>query len=413
MKNQPHAGRSLPQALAKTWITVRGLQSAAMAELLPHNPPPSRVVVAMSGGVDSSVAAALLKQQGHEVIGCFLRLGTPEGVADSASDGEIDAACDTSAPRHRGCCSVGDAADARLVAAKLDVPLYVLNFRDAFDRVIDYFVAEYNAGRTPNPCVRCNDWLKFGRLLAYADSIGADYIASGHYARLAREPGTQRPVLLRGRDGEKDQSYVLFGLLSAVLGRMLLPVGDFTKPRIRALARELDLPVHDKPDSQEICFVPDDDYAGLIRRRNPAAVRPGRVLDAEGRTLGAHHGHQHYTVGQRRGLNLALGYPVYVVDRDAQANTITVAPPDHLAVTSLEADQVNWLIDVPCGPLTCMVQVRAHAQPVTGTVTATGDDVLRVDLDQPLRAVAPGQAVVCYLGDRLIGGGWICGTVRA
>ena len=224
----------------------------------------------MSGGVDSSVAAALLLRQGYDVLGCFMRLGTPDGV----EDGE---ACSTTpgASHKQGCCSVSDAADARRVAGLLGIPLYVLNFQDEFGRVIDYFVAEYNRGRTPNPCVRCNDWLKFGRLAKYAEAVGADYVASGHYARIGVDPVTGRKALLRGVDGRKDQSYVLFGMSEAAIEHTLLPIGEMAKPAVRALAEELNLPVFNKPDSQEICFVPDGDYAGLVRRRTPAAVRPG------------------------------------------------------------------------------------------------------------------------------------------
>ena len=254
---------------------------------------PAKVLLAMSGGVDSSVAAALLAQAGHEVVGCFMRLGTvdePEGMRPA----EDATACGTTSPRRRGCCSVGDAEDARLVAARLGIPLYVLNFRRDFDRVIDYFVGEYAAGRTPNPCVRCNDWLKFGRLHDHAESIGASFVASGHYARIERRGDEAR--LRRGLDEAKDQSYVLFGLPGERLRRTLLPIGGLRKPEVRRLARELELPVFDKPDSQEICFVPDGDYAGLLRRRAPDSVAPGRLVDEEGRTLGEHPGHQHFTV---------------------------------------------------------------------------------------------------------------------
>src|SRR4051812_2577814 len=225
----------------------------------------------MSGGVDSSVAAALLQREGYEVLGVFMRLGSPQGV-------EVAETCDPAAgggKNKQGCCSVLDAADARRVAGLLDVPFYVLNFQDDFTRVIDYFVSEYNRGRTPNPCVRCNDWLKFGKLAKYAEAIGADYVASGHYARIGTDPVTGNPALLRGLDHRKDQSYVLFGMTERVLSHTLLPIGEFKKPRVRELAQELNLPVYNKPDSQEICFVPNQDYAGLVQRRSPETFRAG------------------------------------------------------------------------------------------------------------------------------------------
>ena len=238
-----------------------------------------KVLVAMSGGVDSSVTAALLQKQGYEVVGCFMRLGSnASGDLDEGHDNHDAARCSNPAApqhrgsqlRHQGCCSLNDAADARLVAAQLDIPLYVLNFTKDFDKVIDYFVKEYNAGRTPNPCIRCNDWLKFGKLASYADSIDADFIATGHYARVDPSAGTGRPArLLCGIDARKDQSYFLFSIPRQRLEQMILPIGEMTKPQVRRLAESLRLPVFDKPDSQEICFVPDNDYAKLIERRTP------------------------------------------------------------------------------------------------------------------------------------------------
>src|SRR5262245_18922160 len=235
-----------------------------------------KVLVAMSGGVDSSVAAALLLREGYDVVGCFMRLGSPGESFDELeqmSDESPAATCDPKKIRigHQGCCSINDAADARMVAAELGVPFYVCNFKKDFGRIIDYFVDEYTAGRTPNPCVRCNDWLKFGKLHEYAGQIGADFVASGHYARV------QDGKLLRGVDQSKDQSYVLFGVPREQLSHMLLPIGGFEKTRVRELARDFGLPVFDKPDSQEICFVPDNDYAGLVERRRPQAVGAGRI----------------------------------------------------------------------------------------------------------------------------------------
>ena len=377
----------------------------------------------MSGGVDSSVAAALLRDEGYEVVGCFMRLGSedePEGVEGGVEGGvQEDTACDPAARRahKQGCCSVNDAADARLVAAQLDVPLYVLNFRKDFGRIIDHFVAEYQAGRTPNPCVRCNDWLKFGKLHDYARSIDADFIASGHYARVVRDGGTTR--LLRGIDTHKDQSYVLFGTPRDRLDHMLLPVGEYDKPTIRRIAEGLHLPTFDKPDSQEICFVPDNDYAGLIRRRGGGAGA-GRVLDAEGEVVGEHAGHERFTIGQRRGVGVALGYPIYIIDKDPHANTVTVGPRASLASLGCTASQSNWLLPPPTASPTaspthwtrCDLKVRYNMQPVPGRVRITGDETLEARFDRSVDAVTPGQAVVCYDGDTVMGGGWIDAAVR-
>jgi tRNA-specific 2-thiouridylase len=358
-----------------------------------------KVLLAMSGGVDSSVAASLLLEEGYEVVGCFMRLGN---IGESLEPAD---SCNPLRIGHRGCCSVGDAKDAQSVAARLDIPFYVLNFKDAFGRIIDYFVDEYNNGRTPNPCVRCNDWLKFGRLLEYADSIDADYVATGHYARLTQHAG--RPALLRGVDDSKDQSYVLFGLSQDVLRRILFPVGGFEKTEIRRRAEGLGLNVHDKPDSQEICFVPDDDYAGLIERRQPGSCQPGELTDVDGNVIGRHAGHQRFTVGQRRGIGVALGHPIYVLEKNSASNTVTVGQREALKSTGCEADQVNWAIDLPSEPITCRVKIRYNAPPVDGQVEAVGSDRIVVRFAEPQSAVAPGQAVVAYVDDRIIVGGWI------
>ncbi len=390
----------------------------------------------MSGGVDSSVAAALLIEQGYEVVGCFMRLGSDnEAEAADGYDNIREEACDsglgsrdsgigktgdsknpnpssdtrypTPDTRHQGCCSVNDASDARLVAAMLGVPFYVLNFKRDFGRIIDYFVDEYNAGRTPNPCVRCNDWLKFGKLHDYARSIDADYIASGHYARI--EHGTDGHAhLLRGLDTSKDQSYVLFGSPRDRLDRMLMPIGGMHKPDVRQRARDMGLGVGDKPDSQEICFVPDNDYARLVERRSPDMVRPGDIIDDDGKIVGRHPGHQHFTIGQRRGVGVALGYPIYVTNLDPKANTVTIGDKKDLLATGLTASQTNWLIDeVPTDWRVCGVKVRYNSEPTPGRVRSTGPDTLEVRFDESVSAVTPGQAVVCYDGDRVFGGGWI------
>lgn len=374
-----------------------------------------KVVLAMSGGVDSSVAAALLLRQGYDVMGLFMRLGTPDGVGShDDSTGEFASAagssCNTSGKNKQGCCSVLDAADARRVAATLGIPLYVLNFQDDFARVIDYFVSEYNRGRTPNPCVRCNDWLKFGKLAKYAEAVGADYVASGHYARVGIDPRSGEAALMRGLDHRKDQSYVLFGMSRAALAHTLLPIGEFEKPAVREMAKELKLPVYNKPDSQEICFVPDQDYAGLVKRRSPETFRAGELVDPAGNAIGTHEGHQHFTIGQRRGLGVALGHRMYVVDIDPESNRVTVGEKESLLKRSLVAHQTNLLSArfVREGDtVQCAAKIRYNHPPQPATATVTGADEITVRFDEPQSAITPGQAVVLYDGDVVLGGGWI------
>jgi tRNA-specific 2-thiouridylase len=368
---------------------------------------PGKVVVAMSGGVDSSVAAALLLRQGYEVIGAFLRLGSPNGVENHDNE---SAACSTNSGKSKqGCCSVLDAADARRVAGMLGVPFYVLNFQEDFGRVIDYFVNEYNRGRTPNPCVRCNDWLKFGRLAQYAEAVGADFIASGHYARIEVDPTSGCRSLLRGRDRRKDQSYVLFGMSRKTLDHTLLPIGDMEKHEVRAIAEDLKLPVYNKPDSQEICFVPDQDYAALLRRRNPQSMQTGDLVLSDGAVVGQHEGHQHFTIGQRKGVGVAFGRPIYVVDIDPHANRVTLGDKQALGRNALLAREVNWLTDLPGGalaPIPCSAKIRYNHEPQPATVTLDAGEII-VRFDEPQMAVTPGQAVVLYDGDIVLGGGWI------
>jgi tRNA-uridine 2-sulfurtransferase len=387
-----------------------------------------KVLVAMSGGVDSSVAAALLLRQGYDVVGCFMRLGSPGETFDELEPFDsAGVACDPKNIRigKQGCCSINDAADARAVAAQLDIPFYVCNFKKDFGRIIDYFVGEYNAGRTPNPCVRCNDWLKFGKLHDYARQIDAQYVASGHYARVGRSDDTAPGraghdpnwALKRGVDHDKDQSYVLFGAPRERLAEMLLPIGGYRKDQVRAIARELGLPVFNKPDSQEICFVPDNDYAGLVKRRSPDAVSAGQIVDSSGKVLGEHDGHQHFTIGQRRGIGVALGYPLYVVHKDPASNTVTVGERDDLKSVGCTASEMNWLVDLwgvqatgpnePTDWVTCTAQIRYNAEPVPARVRLIDDDAFDVQFDEPQFAVAPGQAVVCYDGDLVLGGGWM------
>jgi len=390
-----------------------------------------KVVVAMSGGVDSSVAASLLQREGWDVVGVFMRLGSPTGVAssDEADSGDAgtshdqdpsgttgqgavatSSTCDPAGKSKQGCCSVLDAADARRVAGLLDIPFYVLNFQEDFGRVIDYFVSEYNRGRTPNPCVRCNDWLKFGKLARYAQAVGATHVASGHYARIGVDPILGEKVLMRGLDHRKDQSYVLFGMKRETVEHTLLPVGDFEKPRVRAMAEEWKLPVFNKPDSQEICFVPNQDYAGLVKRRTPEAFHPGELVTADGQQIGAHEGHQHFTIGQRKGVGVALGYPIYVVDIDPLSNRVTMGPKEALFKSRLIARQTNWIsnrIHQAGGTMKCQAKIRYNHQPQEAMVSITGDDELAVRFEVPQTAITPGQAVVCFDGEIVLGGGWI------
>jgi tRNA-specific 2-thiouridylase len=383
-----------------------------------------KVLVAMSGGVDSSVAAALLVREGFEAVGCFMRLGSPgETLDELIPDGSVGA-CDAGAGKrplkigHQGCCSINDAADARLVAAELGIPFYVCNFKKDFGRIIDYFVDEYAAGRTPNPCVRCNDWLKFGKLREYASQIGAEFVASGHYARV--EQSEDGPRLLRGVDRSKDQSYVLFGVPREHLPHMMLPIGGLEKPRVRELAREFGLPVFDKPDSQEICFVPDNDYAALVERRRPKALRAGPIVNREGELVGEHAGQHRFTIGQRRGLDVSLGHRVYVVGKDAATNTVTVGSKEDLLCGSCTVGEANWLIDPPAGEIPCWAKYRYNT-PACRAKARVMDEVdsqtpsgrtgrLAVAFDEPQEAVAAGQAVVLYSdvdADHVLGGGWI------
>jgi tRNA-specific 2-thiouridylase len=384
-----------------------------------------KIVVAMSGGVDSSVAAALLKREGHDCIGVFMRLGNdPTDLTDADLDliacspekrtaHEKEARSQKPGARSskEGCCSSSDAADARYVAGLLNIPFYALNFQHDFGGIIDYFVREYNRGRTPNPCVRCNEYLKFGKLSRYAKAIGADYVATGHYAQVATIDG--QPRLIRAKDRSKDQSYVLFGVPREEIGRMLLPLGGMEKSEVRGLAKELGLPVFDKPDSQEICFVPDNDYARLVAKKTPDAVRPGELVDAAGAVVGAHPGHQHFTIGQRKGVGVAFGYPIYVTAIDAETNRVRLGKKEELLHHSLVAREVNWLDDATRAALAsgirCRAKIRYNSEPRSAVARMAKDDHLAVRFDEPVSAITPGQAVVCYdeAGEYVLGGGWI------
>jgi tRNA-specific 2-thiouridylase len=353
---------------------------------------PARVVLAMSGGVDSSVAAHLLRQQGHDVIGLFMRTGV-----HADSDG----------PAHKkGCCSAIDAGDARRVADRLDIPFYALDFADDFGRIMDYFADEYIAGRTPNPCVVCNSWLKFGKLWSYGKQLGADYIATGHYVRVAAVDGEHR--LLRALDPAKDQSYVLFGLRRSLLSRMMFPLGNYHKDEVRALARSAGLGVvADKPDSVEICFVPDNDHAAFIRHHRPDLYTAGSIVDTAGTVLAPHDGFERFTIGQRKGLGFGSTSRRYVLDIVPETRTVVVGDREELLASSLHASRVNWLIEPPTGPIPCQAKIRYRHEPAAATVVAEEGGNVRVDFAQAQSAITPGQAVVFYDGERVLGGGWI------
>ncbi len=359
----------------------------------------ARVVLAMSGGVDSSVAAWLLREQGHDVVGLFMRHGI-QAESTCRIDGD-------SSVRKQGCCSASDAADARRVADELAIPFYAVNFEREFVQIVDYFVSEYVGGRTPNPCVVCNNRLKFGKLFDYADSIGAQYVATGHYARLLPTSDADVPALRCGLDAAKDQSYVLFGIRRHLLGRMLLPIGDYRKDEIRRIAARLNLRVAEKKDSQEICFVPDQDHARFIRQRGNTPDTSGEIVTTDGTIVGRHDGYERYTVGQRKGLGIAFGEPRFVVRLEPDTRRVVIGTRDELARTELTAAGANWLVEPPAAPLRCRVKIRYRSAAAAATVEPSGDDRFRVRFDEPCYGIAPGQAAVCYDGDRVLGGGWI------
>lgn len=355
----------------------------------------------MSGGVDSSVAACLLKEQGHDVTGLFMRMGN---LSDIGSPGEA---------RSRSCCSLVDAHDAERVAASLDIPFYVLNFRDAFEELIDYFCTEYARGRTPNPCIICNQDLKFGKLLKFAGDIGASHLATGHYVRLTRAGG--RHALKKARDRRKDQSYVLFSLTQGQLSRALFPLGELTKDEVRKKAVELGLRTQAKPDSQEICFVPEGGHGEFLRRRINNDMVSGFIKDTQGRVLGSHPGIEFFTIGQRRGLGVAMGEPYYVVDIDPVDRTVTIGSHEETLVQEFIVKGPNWVaIEGPGGKaVKADVRIRYNHKPAPATIYPMEHEnceVLRVVFDEPERAVTPGQATVFYDGDLVLGGGWIEGS---
>ena len=353
-------------------------------------PERARVVVGMSGGVDSSVAAALLHEQGYEVIGVTMRLWTEE--RPEAFEG------------HQQCCSVEDIGDARRVAAQIGIRHYVMNFEEEFKAtVVDNFVSEYAAGRTPNPCVRCNEHIKYRALVDRLPALEADYVATGHYARVEHTPGGHR--LLRAADLAKDQSYVLYMLDQDQLAQLLLPIGELTKDEVRDHARRLGLDVADKPDSVEICFVPGNDYRSFLDGR--AEMEPGPMVDSESRTVAHHRGIAAYTLGQRKGLGIAAGEPRYVTGIDASANIVTIGPEEDLFCDTVEVSEVRWT-DLPLtAGRELQAKARYKADPAPATVVSIAGDTTTIRFDRRQRALTPGQALALYDDDQVLGGGTI------
>ena len=351
-----------------------------------------RIVVAMSGGVDSSVAAALLAEQGHDVVGLSMQLY-------NQSEGQTP---------FGGCCSLDDLHDARRVAAAIRIPHYILNLERQFtEEVVANFVQEYTAGRTPLPCAHCNSTLKFAALLDRARGLGADAVATGHYAQVDVAPATGLRRLRRGVDPTKDQSYFLFSLTQDQLARAVFPVGDRPKSSVREYARRHGLPVAEKPDSQEICFIPDNDYARFVEMHAPEAAREGAIEDELGRPLGRHGGVHRFTVGQRKGLGLSPADPLYVLSLRASDQRVVVGPKSSLDQVELTASAVNWIAGEPDRPLRLTAQIRHRHPAAPATVRPLGDGRAEVRFDAPQTAITPGQAVVFYEDDAVVGGGWI------
>lgn len=353
-----------------------------------------KVVVGMSGGVDSSVAAWLLKNQGYDVIGVTMQIWQDEEEA--------------AMEEHGGCCGLSAVDDARRVAAALDIPYYVMNFKKEFkENVIDYFIDDYLHGRTPNPCIACNRYVKWESLLKRSLDIGAEYIATGHYARVEK--------LLNGRyairnsaTAAKDQTYALYNLTQDQLSKTLMPVGEYTKDQIRAMADEIGLLVAHKPDSQDICFVPDGDYASFIENTTDQVLQTGDFVTPEGKILGKHKGIIHYTVGQRKGLGLALGYPAFVLEIRPETNEVVIGTYEESLTYTVRANELNFMsVEQITEPVRVFAKIRYNHKGAWCTVERTGEDEIVCTFDEPIRAATPGQAVVLYDGEYVLGGGTI------
>jgi tRNA-specific 2-thiouridylase len=350
----------------------------------------ARVVVAMSGGVDSSVAAALLREQGYEVVGMMLRLWTEPG-RESANR----------------CCTPSAMALAREVAAQLDIPFYVTDAREVFaESVVAYFTDEYLRGTTPNPCMVCNRHIRWEFLLNRALALGAEYMATGHYARLTRD-SESRPHLFRAKDEHKDQSYVLHALEPAQLNHALFPLGDLTKSEVRDAAARLNLPVARAKESQDLCFLAGTRYEDFLKRNAPRPIAPGEIRDMQGNLLGQHSGLPFYTIGQRKGLGISSPDPLYVVEKDAATNTLRVGPAARMGSRILTAGSMNWLQPAPARRFRAEVKIRFTASPQPASVEPLGESAVRVEFDESARDITPGQAAVVYVGDELVGGGII------
>ena len=353
-----------------------------------------KVVVGMSGGVDSSVAAWLLKKQGYDVIGVTMQIWQDEENTVQEENG--------------GCCGLSAVDDARRVAAAIGIPYYVMNFKDEFQKsVIEYFTKEYLAGRTPNPCIACNRYVKWEALLQRSLSIGADYIATGHYARIEHLPNG-RYAIRRSATMEKDQTYALYNLTQEQLARTLMPVGEYSKDRIREMADEIGLLVAHKPDSQDICFVPDGDYASFIENTTDQVLQTGDFVTPEGKILGKHKGIIHYTVGQRKGLGLALGYPAFVLEIRPETNEVVIGTYEESLTYTVRANELNFMsVEQITEPVRVFAKIRYNHKGAWCTVERTGEDEIVCTFDEPIRAATPGQAVVLYDGEYVLGGGTI------
>lgn len=359
-----------------------------------------RVVIAMSGGVDSSLTAALLVHQGYDVIGVTMQIWDTETVQDNPDD--------------RGCCSLSAVGDARRVADKLGIPYYVMNFRKLFEEtVINYFIREYAEGKTPNPCIACNRYVKFEGLLQKSFRLGAQYVATGHYARIEHDEKLGRFLLRKGVDVSKDQSYALYHLNQNTLKHFLMPLGAYTKVQTRQMARELGLSVAEKPDSQEICFVPNDDYKTFLEDKAPEALKAGNIVDTHGKILGRHKGLPLYTIGQRKGLGIAAGRPLYVVALDYDRNQVIVGADDDVFADELIAHDLNFItFDKLEDRMNVAAKIRYSAKESSATLTPLANGQVNVKFEQPQRAITPGQSVVFYDGDIVVGGGIISKVIR-
>lgn len=354
----------------------------------------NRVIVAMSGGVDSSVTAAILINRGFEVIGITMRFG----IQESANQ------------RNTSCCSIESVENARRVANQLGIPFYAVNYEDIFKKeIVDYFCKEYSLGRTPNPCIVCNEKLKFGKLLKLAEELSADFVATGHYARILHDNKMDRYLLKKGIDKKKDQSYALFSLKQEQLSHILTPLGDYTKAEVRNIAKSLSLKTAQRPESQELCFISGNNYNRFLYERIPDHIKPGPIIDKNGKVLGQHKGIQFYTIGQRKGLGGNLGKTMYVIKIDAEKNTIVIGEKKDLLVERLTASGANFIaIPKLDQTIRAKAKIRYNDQGSDGVaIPLSSEDRFEFIFDKPCMAVTPGQAVVLYNDDLVLGGGWI------